>query len=379
MDQWKRHAQQLAAAITHPTSRWRQPVATIPRHLLVPRWWQQPPDTQRWELRDGPADPPGWLQAAYSDRTLVTQVGPVHADHAQPDQHPTGRPTSSSTKPSLTVRLLRHLLVDDNAEVLEVGTGSGYAAALMARRLGDHSVTSIDVDPYLTKTAGQRLDTISLHPHLLTADASSPLPGSYDRILSTVAVRPIPPSWLAALRPGGRLVTTISHMPIIITADKTADGGATGQVEWDRAGFMETRSGPDYPADPYQRHPELLDPDGEATTGRYPVIDVKEAWELWAMLEVLAPGIHHRYQQSDDGRRTAWMVHPDGSWARATAPDDAQPTVHQDGPRRLWDLLDQARDHWLSHGSLPVYGAKLTITPDGTIHLTRGRWQATIT
>jgi hypothetical protein len=94
-------------------------------------------------------------------------------------------------------------------------------------------------------------------------------------------------------------------MPIIITADKTADGGASGQVEWDRAGFMETRTGPDYPADLYQRHPELLDPDGEVTTGRYPVVDVKEAWELWAMLGVLAPGIQHRYQQTDDGRRTA--------------------------------------------------------------------------
>jgi hypothetical protein len=53
--------------------------------------------------------------------------------------------------------------------------------------------------------------------------------------------------WLAALRPGGRLVTTISGTALILTADKTDDGGVTGRIEWDRAGFMHTRTGADYP------------------------------------------------------------------------------------------------------------------------------------
>jgi hypothetical protein len=62
-----------------------------------------------------------------------------------------------------------------------------------------------------------------------------------------VAVRPIPVSWLTALRPGGRLVTTITGTALILTADKTDDGGAIGRIEWNRAGFMSTRTGPDYP------------------------------------------------------------------------------------------------------------------------------------
>ena len=62
-----------------------------------------------------------------------------------------------------------------------------------------------------------------------------------------MAVRPVPASWLAALRPGGRLVTTITGTNLIVTADKTPDGGASGRTEWDRAGFMHTRSGPGYP------------------------------------------------------------------------------------------------------------------------------------
>jgi hypothetical protein len=73
------------------------------------------------------------------------------------------------------------------------------------------------------------------------------------------------------------------------------------------------------------------------------------------------------------------MVHPDGSWARASAHGHQAPVVHQGGPRRLWEILDQLRDDWASHGYLQLYGAKALITPDGTIHLRRGRWQATIT
>ncbi|HUY47417.1 MAG TPA: hypothetical protein VMV92_17085 [Streptosporangiaceae bacterium] len=54
--------------------------------------------------------------------------------------------------------------------------------------------------------------------------------------------------------------------------------------------------------------------------------------------------------------------------------------MHQAGPRRLWDILDEVRGYWLTHGEFPLYGARVTIPPDGSaIHLQRGRWQATIT
>lgn len=72
------------------------------------------------------------------------------------------------------------------------------------------------------------------------------------------------------------------------------------------------------------------------------------------------------------------MLHPDGSWARATSMDGDVPSVHQSGPRRLWDIVDDIRYRWLWEGSLPVYGAAVTITPEGVCHLKRGRWQATI-
>lgn len=382
---WKSRADELAREVTHPVSRWRPAVAAVPRHLFVPRWWEWAAPgagfrVDTWELRDGPADPDTWLDTAYANRSLVTRVGPLHADNALPGDRPTGLPTSSATLPGLVVRMLRHARLTDDADVLEVGTGSGYGCAVLCERSGYRQVTSIDVGEYLTKAAAERLDSIGLHPEVVTCDATGPLPGTYDRIVSTVAVRPIPASWLAALRPDGRLVTTISGTCLIVTADKTPDGGAAGRTEWDRAEFMQTRTGPDYSPCVLEQFAAVRDAEGEqVTVGRYPVVNVNDAPELYSMLGVTVPGIQHHYEESEGGRRrTAWMLHPDGSWARATADLDDPPMVHQGGPRRLWDILDDIRHTWLREGSLPVYGADVAITPDGAIHLRRGRWQATI-
>ncbi|MFI6907201.1 hypothetical protein ACIBKY_38485 [Nonomuraea sp. NPDC050394] len=82
------------------------------------------------------------------------------------------------------------------------------------------------------------------------------------------------------------------------------------------------------------------------------MLDVLEAWDVNTMLTILAPGIEHHYEQRD-GVRIAVMSHEDGSWARAED-HDGKVTVHQSGPRRLWDYLDQVRDFWLRHGELPL-------------------------
>ncbi|KNE80145.1 hypothetical protein AB0B04_32240 [Streptomyces xinghaiensis] len=83
----------------------------------------------------------------------------------------------------------------------QIGTGSGYSTALACARLGADRGNTGDVDDYLAKAATERLASASLTPAVRELDAARPLPGSYDRIVSMVAVRPIPASWLAALRP----------------------------------------------------------------------------------------------------------------------------------------------------------------------------------
>jgi len=119
--------------------------------------------------------------------------------------------------------------------------------------------------------------------------------------------------------------------------------------------------------------------DGEQVgPGRYPVIDAARSWDLCSALGLVVPGVQHDFAVTADGRRTAWTVHPDGSWARATGTGDAPPIVHQSGPRRLWDILDGIRLDWLRNGSVPGYGARATVAPDGSICLRHGHWHATL-
>jgi protein-L-isoaspartate O-methyltransferase len=382
MVKWKADADRLAGEVTHPISRWRPAVGAVPRHLFVPRWWiRNGPDAgfgpATWELRDGAADPDAWIRAAYRDQSLITRVGSLHADLATPDDRPTGPPTSSAIAPGMVVRMLRHARLTDDAYVLEVGAGTGYGAAVLCERSGYRQVTTIEPDEYLVKSAGEHLAGVGLHPRVTRCDPRGPLPESYDRIAYMVAVRPVPASWLTALRPGGRLVTPIAGTTLILTADKTPDGGAAGRTEWDRGAFLPGDVAA--PAVQPGQFAVARTADGEeVTTGRYPVVDVARAWELYSILGIVAPGIEHEFAESPGGQRTALMVHPDGSWARATGTGDEPPAVHQGGPRRLWDILDGIRLSWLRDGSLPVHGADATITPDGAIHLRRGHWRATL-
>lgn len=96
-------------------------------------------------------------------------------------------------------------------------------------------------------------------------------------------------------------------------------------------------------------------------------------------MSVTTAGLSYSTTASPDtGITTAWITHPDGSWARATGQPGQPATVHQAGPRRLWDILDAIRADWLSHGYLPLWGAHARIEPDGTCHLSKGHWHATI-
>ncbi|MEW1655616.1 methyltransferase domain-containing protein [Streptomyces sp. NPDC093707] len=376
---WQHHAEDLARKVTHSASRWREPIATTPRHLFVPRWWKS--SDQGWSL-SSPADTDEHLRATYADTSLVTRVGPHHADHAKSDDHPHGRPTSSSTLPSLVVNMHRHAYLDPADSLLYIGTGTGYGTALACHYLvSPEQVTSVDVDPYLVESARDRLGEAGLRPRIETVDATGSLPvtpGSVNRIVAMVSVQRIPASWLDALCVGGRLVTTIAGTSLLVTAEKNPDGTASGRVEWDRAGFMQTRHGSDYPPGLDTLLAIAEQQDGESvTTGSYPVVDVAQAWDLDSMLGLTAPGIVHRYHQNGE-QRTAIMAHADGSWARATAQGADRPTVHQGGPRRLWDLLDEVRVYWLTHGELPVRGARVLINARRTV-LARGGWHVKLT
>lgn len=371
---WTDAARKLADEVTAAAPEWHDSVSSTPRHQLVPRWWEPIPDSYpfAWGHRTPQPDQP-WAEV-YADETLVTRVGSLHADRADLSDRPTGLPTSSSTLPGLIVRMLHLLNPDEQDQVLDVGTGSGYSAALLAHRLGDKQVTSIDVDHYLVDAARDRLAGFGRTPRLEVADATGSLPdASYDRIIATVSVRPIPPAWLDALRPGGKIVTTIIGTSLLISAEKHPDGVARGRVQPDPATFMRTRRKTDYPARLDHVYDAARDQPGTDTSqlsGRLP--DLWTDWELRCLYELDTPDIENRSATRDDGTQLLWLLATDGSWARA---DSKTETVHQSGPRRLWDDLARVQAKWTATGHFPLHTMTVELTANrNTLTSPDGNW-----
>ncbi|MER5950238.1 methyltransferase domain-containing protein [Streptomyces sp. NPDC001904] len=375
---WEPNARSLANTVARHDPAWRFAVSRTPRHLFVPQWWEQAGDG--WRLRTDEGSPRAHLAAVYRDSTLVTQVDDHHADDAtEGDILTTGTPTSSSTLPSLILSMYRHAAIDDDSRIL-LTTGTGYGTALACSRLGSAQVTSIDIDARLVDVATTRLATLGMKPRVLQCDITGPeLPDQVDRIVSTVSVPSIPASWLQALSPQGRLVTTIAGTGLILTADKTPDGGAHGCIEWDRAGFMRARHGTGYDQLPDGLWKDAENGDGDRQlVSRYPLLYPPDAWDVMSMMELQSPGIEYRRTETD-GVRTVWLLHPDGSWARASTDGFLNsPTVQEAGPQQLWSRLERIRDRLNREGALPLYGATVQITPDGATTLSRGNWKHTL-
>lgn len=145
---------------------------------------------------DRAVEPERWMRAVYSDSVVVTQF-----DDGATVWPATGfRPTSSCSMPSAVVGMLDALAVRDGDRVLEIGTGTGYNSALLAQRLSDEHVTSIEIDPALADQARSALVEAGYKLAVVCADgaAGHPPTAPYDRIIVTAAVKlaRVPYAWV---------------------------------------------------------------------------------------------------------------------------------------------------------------------------------------
>ncbi len=209
---------------------WRSAFEAVPRHLFVPyyyvgtlsgyeRLWGEDSDTGRRAE---------WLRGAYADAALATRVRD-------------GVLVSSSSQPSLMARMLSALRVRDGDTVLEIGAGTGYNAALLAYRLGDDHVTTIDLDPEITDSARAHLATAGYRPAVVTGDGARGWPerAPYDRIIATCTLDDVPRGWLAQCRPGARIVAPFATG--LIALDVYDDGHAQGKFLPTPAYFVPLR------------------------------------------------------------------------------------------------------------------------------------------
>ena len=129
--------------------------------------------------------------------------------------------------PKIEARILQEVGVRNTDIVLEVGTGSGHMAALLASKA--EYVYSVEIDPVLAETARRNLRHAGVaNVSVETGDASQGWsgPSPYDVIVISGSLPELPDVFLQQLKLGGRLAAFIGEAPvmeaqlIIRTADK---------------------------------------------------------------------------------------------------------------------------------------------------------------
>lgn len=228
--------QRLHAAGTLQSERIARAFLMTRREAFVSAFFEQEGFT--WRAHTAENDKPEqWIAAIYRDEPLVTWV----------DTH--NRARSSSSAPTVMAMMLETLDPQPGNRVLEIGTGSGYNAALLATLVGDPSlVTTIEVEESLAQLAkgvleanvgnvsvqvGNGYDGVALH-------------APYDRIIATAGSPIIPHTWYEQLAPNGRIVMDLQGSlgkSGFLVIEKTEDEMAYGRFDPRYLHFMPMRSG----------------------------------------------------------------------------------------------------------------------------------------
>lgn len=334
---------------------------TIDRaHFAPARLWSQiPGDDGLYPVIDA-ADKDAWQQAVWHPhRSVITQLD----DYRLPDAPARGDFTSSISAPDTVCELLCQLDLQPGHRVLEIGTGSGYNAALLCQRVGDHNVTSIEVDPELAAWAHGNLTKAGLHPELVCGDGTEGVPasGPYDRIIATASLRTIPRAWVDQCTEGAVILAPFgtSYATGALARLTVQDGSATGHFSG-TASYMWMRS---------QRPPrDLNPPDGKhkTTAGIDPAQVLRGDWQQDFALGLRVPDLAYTHRGDGDRRQaqlwdqagTSVTIVNYGHWWEPTA-------VTRYGPRDLWAEVCAAYTDWRVSGQPDPSRHGLTITTEG--------------
>lgn len=306
---------------------------------------------------------------------MITQVD---------DGHPVGpgeigdNVTSSASMPKVVAMMLKHLNLHGGERVLEIGTGTGWNAALLAHRLGADRVTSIEIDPGVSAHARTALSDAGFGGvTVITGNGAFGYPphAPYDRTIATVACTQVPYAWVEQTRPGGRIVApswALDYHGLLAVLTVTEDGTAVGQFV-DDVSFMRLR---DQRIDPrYQVFSYTDDEHEHATVTDTDIHPAEVASGDYALGAIIAIGTrvadcrmdYCPSTDPDSNNGVLWLTdHDSGSWARLyyDHSSGAPYPVRQYGPRKLWDEVETAHSWWVEHDRPDADRWRFTVTPE---------------
>jgi protein-L-isoaspartate O-methyltransferase len=280
--------------------------------------------------------------------------------------------TSSASRPDIVALMLQAGQLEPGMRVLEIGTGTGYTAALLAHRLGGGNVTTIEIDPQLAARARTALATAGYEGvTVITGDGAHGYPDGapFDRVLSTVAAPRVPYAWVAQTRPGGLVVTPWgrAYKPVgLLSLTVGADGTATGGLVNTTISFMQLR-------DQRIPRPEITEVVRDADTPEVSDTDLHASDvcsdDASFAIALQVPDCHFEYVPTtgDDGRWCVWFLDAGTrSWARFDyQPGTQRWPIYQFGPRRLFDEITAAYHHWDHTGRPSAARWRFTVTQHG--------------
>ncbi len=124
-----------------------------------------------------------------------------------------GTVIASSSQPSMMALMLEQLNLKPGMNVLEIGTGTGYNAAIMQHLVGPTGlVTTIELDPQIGEAAMDNLARAGMAAvKVVIGDGAAGFAprASYDRIIATAGIWDIPAAWVRQLKPRGILVAPL--------------------------------------------------------------------------------------------------------------------------------------------------------------------------
>ncbi|MFI6983823.1 ATP-grasp peptide maturase system methyltransferase [Embleya sp. NPDC050154] len=350
-------AEQVAAKGGSVDPAWRAAVEAVPRESFLGGAVFRPSGS-RWEpVRRAKVGEDAWMRLVYSDETWVTQVDGVHV--ADVEGPVAGSPTSSSTLPSLVVRMLEVAGIRDGDRVLEIGTGTGYSTAILCHRLGDVNVTSIEYDPGVARQAAGNLRAAGYEPNLVVGDGllGHEAGAEYDAVIATCSVRHVPVPWLWQVTDSGSVTTTLGGwLPAsgLVRLTLGDDDIASGRFVGDTVSYMLAR--------PHERPPHPVFHRYEGMTRDCRVDpDLIEGWTGAFVAQLAAPSAE--LMTSADGLILWDVATGSQAWTEETGGGHV---VHQHGPLRLWDQVEDGLTAWQEAGSPDQSEFGLTVAADLT-------------
>lgn len=354
------------------TSDWLPAFKAVPRELFVPAlmWPGQAAGTGQESAVDRRTDPDAWLRAVYSDVSLTTQW-----DDGRHSGTAKGKtPTCSNSQPSMVFSMLAALDVGPGDKVLEIGTGTGWNAALLSERVGPGNVVTVELDPENAMDARGRLHAAGYFPHMVVGDGAEGWRhgAPYDRVLVTASMTKVPRELVGQTRTGGVIVVPYTTTygggavaRLTVQEDGTASGPFVGsaafmrlrQQRQTRKHVREYLGDKPWPADGVR-----------ATTSLSP--EAVGDWLSMFAIGLQTMGMFPWAETYDDGSYTLWLRDTAvTSWATVDYVAGAEEfVVYQFGPRKLWWDVVTAHTWWDNQGRPGFERFGLTVDGESGAH-----------